>query len=266
MQTQIDGLRGRGWLLAVTTAAGLMLALAGCGGSKGKGTGGSGGGSLGGSAGSNTTGVGGGNGGGSGSGGSPAGAGGTAVACGASGQPCCAGNACDSGGCCIPGVPDAGPGQRTCIGAGQACVGNGVSGTCAAGSCTNTSGAPCGALDQVCCGGNAASDAGATGDGGPGGPPDGGFGGGGQSFCTASGTRCSGGMCGACGSAGQACCQGNGQCGASLECLAGDAGGSQCTACGAVGQPCCNGNGCNTGLGCDRAGGFGSTGTCENCG
>src|SRR5205814_4750438 len=88
-----------------------------------------------------------------GSGGSDVGTTADGAPCGAPGQACCGGNSCNGGGCCIP-VPmmNAG-GGRMCVGAGQACMGTNVAGTCGAGSCTDTGGAPCGAVGQICCGG-----------------------------------------------------------------------------------------------------------------
>jgi hypothetical protein len=116
--------------------------------------------------------------------------GGPANACGASGEACCTGNTCNGGGCCVsmPVTVDGGGtfNRRVCVGAGETCTGDGVSGTCTAGSCKTADGQPCGAASQVCCG-TPPSDAGAAADGG--GP--GGFS---QQICTASGVRCTGGM------------------------------------------------------------------------
>jgi hypothetical protein len=96
--------------------------------------------------------------------------------CGGPGQLCCTGNICNSGGCCIPMASDAGGGNdRICVSAGQTCTGMNISGTCTAGSCTDTAGTACGSLNQVCCGIAPVTDAG---------------GGGGGGFCTASGSRC----------------------------------------------------------------------------
>ena len=109
--------------------------------------------------------------------------------CGGPGQPCCGGNACNGGGCCVATTTGAQT-TRLCVGAGQACVATGVTGTCTSGSCSGPTGSPCGALAQTCCGIN--PDAGANAAGG---------------FCTAGGTRCVVGTCSACGGPGQACCQ-----------------------------------------------------------
>ena len=99
-------------------AAGLVMVVLGCGGSKSPASGAGG-----------TTGV-------------TVGVGGNSgtVACGAPGEICCAGNVCNGGGCCLPQAADGGGNARICTGAGQVCTGTGVSGTCGGGSCTGAAG------------------------------------------------------------------------------------------------------------------------------
>ncbi len=138
---------------------------------------------------------------------------------------------------------------------GECCPGCNADQVCLAGSC-----APCGGLNQLCCG----------------------------DVCVAGDTICLGGRCERCGDPGTACCEAGrcaegtscesgtceGECGGLDEtccaedrcepgtvCSGGFPFGSSCRACGGDGQPCCRGRVCTgDGLVCDGGG------NCRGCG
>ena len=166
--------------------------------------------------------------------------------CGATGQQCCPGESCDGGGCCV---------DEQCVAAGQPC-GQGLTGTCTAGSCGS-----CGGLGQPCC---AVSHSEACSS------PQGACGG-----CTQSGTMCStsgpDGTCVACGAEGMTCCYDYWCVGAYSYCdgsYLDDAGRALyvCSSkCGGPGQLCCQGELCKNG-GCCMVGAEGGCVESPTCG
>jgi hypothetical protein len=196
--------------------------------------------------------------------------GGTCQVCGGPGQACCAGDRCDGGGCCVGGA---------CVADGTRCGGGGPSqaGTCRAGrcdgcgaagrlccrieapasfsrlpfctdggtACVTANGFPmcdrCGAPGQPCCPGNLCQPGGCCDrDSAASNPVCRAAGG----ACT-SGVSCAGGACGACGGAGEPCCQGIFCTAAATVCAPPMPGANHdCEPCGEPGQPCCA-NGCH---------------------
>jgi hypothetical protein len=147
--------------------------------------------------------------------------GGAPTACGADGQACCADSTCaGTGSCCVAG----------------ACVANAAScgdtyGICTDGACLNGGGSmDCGGIGANCCNGNPNGSGEAF------------------DFCTTSGTVCNADtkQCGACGGAGQPCCEG-------VIC-SGDAccdQGPNVPTCVASGDNCSGGDGTCSGGGCE---------------
>ncbi len=155
--------------------------------------------------------------------------------------PCEDGRLCVDGSCVCP--------------EGACCPGCGADEACLAGTC-----APCGGLNQFCCGDRCAgADAICLGGrcaqcGRPGDPCC--AGGGCVAPATCDGTTCHG----TCGEVGQACCTGN-RCALGTVCAGSFPLPMSCAVCGGVGQPCCDGGTCaGDALACDRGG------NCQTCG